>query len=101
MERYMTIKVGDRVPDGTLTEFFDTEADGCALGPNAFQVADLDGRGAEARHVGRRAGRARHHAGAPAARRPARGRDGRARAGEAGGAPGLAASHWGGSSCVV
>lgn len=37
----MTIKVGDRVPDGTLTEFFDTEANGCAVGPNAFQVADL------------------------------------------------------------
>lgn len=37
----MTIKVGDRVPDGTLTEFFDIEANGCAVGPNAFQVADL------------------------------------------------------------
>jgi len=37
----MTIKVGDRVPDGTLTEFFETEANGCAMGPNAFQVADL------------------------------------------------------------
>ena len=37
----MTIKVGDRVPDGTLTEFIETETAGCALGPNAFQVADL------------------------------------------------------------
>jgi len=37
----MTIKVGDRVPDGTLTEFFETESGGCSLGPNAFQVADL------------------------------------------------------------
>ncbi|OZI18143.1 MULTISPECIES: peroxiredoxin [Bordetella] len=37
----MTIKVGDRVPDGTLTEFFDTEAGGCSVGPNNFQVADL------------------------------------------------------------
>jgi peroxiredoxin len=37
----MTIKAGDRLPDGTLTEFFDTEANGCAIGPNAFQVADL------------------------------------------------------------
>jgi len=37
----MTIKVGDRVPDGTLTEFIDTETEGCQLGPNAFQVADL------------------------------------------------------------
>ena len=37
----MTIKVGDRVPDGTLTEFIETETAGCSLGPNAFQVADL------------------------------------------------------------
>ncbi len=37
----MTIKVGDRVPDATLTEFIETETAGCSLGPNAFQVADL------------------------------------------------------------
>jgi peroxiredoxin len=37
----MTIKVGDRVPDATLTEFIETETAGCALGPNNFQVADL------------------------------------------------------------
>jgi peroxiredoxin len=37
----MTIKVGDRVPDGTLTEFIETETESCALGPNNFQVADL------------------------------------------------------------
>jgi len=37
----MTIKAGDRLPDGTLTEFIDTETEGCQLGPNAFQVADL------------------------------------------------------------
>ncbi|WP_144630976.1 peroxiredoxin [Bordetella genomosp. 13] len=37
----MTIKVGDRVPDGTLTEFIETETEGCQLGPNAFQVSDL------------------------------------------------------------
>ena len=37
----MTIKVGDTLPDGTLTEFFDTETEACAVGPNAFQVADL------------------------------------------------------------
>jgi peroxiredoxin len=37
----MTIKVGDRVPDGTLTEFIETETAGCSLGPNNFQVADL------------------------------------------------------------
>ena len=27
----MTIKVGDRVPDGTLTEFIETETAGCSL----------------------------------------------------------------------
>ena len=37
----MTIKVGDSLPNGTLTEFFDTESGACAVGPNAFQVADL------------------------------------------------------------
>ncbi|AHV91833.1 peroxiredoxin [Bordetella holmesii] len=37
----MTISVGDRVPDGTLTEFIETETAGCQLGPNPFQVADL------------------------------------------------------------
>jgi len=37
----MTLKVGDRLPDGTLTEFIETETPGCQLGPNAFQVADL------------------------------------------------------------
>ncbi|AUL49048.1 peroxiredoxin [Bordetella trematum] len=37
----MTISVGERLPDGTLTEFIDTETAGCQLGPNAFQVADL------------------------------------------------------------
>lgn len=37
----MSITVGDRVPDGTLTEFIETESEGCSLGPNAFQVADL------------------------------------------------------------
>ncbi len=37
----MSIKIGDRIPDGTLTEFIAVETEGCALGPNAFQVADL------------------------------------------------------------
>jgi len=41
VEMYMTIKVGDRVPDGTLTEFVEVEGNGCSVGPNAFQVADL------------------------------------------------------------
>lgn len=37
----MTIRIGDALPDGTLHEFIETETEGCALGPNAFQVADL------------------------------------------------------------
>ncbi len=37
----MTIKVGERVPDATLTEFIETETEGCTLGPNAFQVTNL------------------------------------------------------------
>ena len=37
----MAIKVGDKLPDGTLTEMIDTERPGCTVGPNAFQVADL------------------------------------------------------------
>jgi peroxiredoxin len=37
----MSINVGDRVPDGTLTEFIETATETCAVGPNAFQVADL------------------------------------------------------------
>jgi len=41
VELAMTIQVGDRVPDGTLTEFIETETAGCSLGPNAFSVAEL------------------------------------------------------------
>jgi peroxiredoxin len=37
----MTIKVGDRLPDGTLQEFIEVETAGCSLGPNSFNVADL------------------------------------------------------------
>jgi peroxiredoxin len=37
----MAIKVGDRVPAGTLTEFIETETAGCSVGPNDFQIADL------------------------------------------------------------
>ena len=37
----MTIQIGDTIPDGKLAEFIETETEGCALGPNQFQVADL------------------------------------------------------------
>jgi peroxiredoxin len=37
----MTIKIGDRLPEGTLAEFIDVETEGCALGPNPFKVSDL------------------------------------------------------------
>jgi peroxiredoxin len=37
----MTIKVGDRVPSGTLSEFFEVEKDGCSVGPNVFKVEDI------------------------------------------------------------
>ncbi len=35
------IKVGDRLPEGTLTEFIETETAGCSLGPNSFKVSEL------------------------------------------------------------
>jgi peroxiredoxin len=37
----MTIKIGDRLPEGTLSEFIETETEGCSLGPNTFNVSDL------------------------------------------------------------
>jgi peroxiredoxin len=37
----MTIKVGDKLPPGTLSEFIEVETAGCALGPNEFKVEDL------------------------------------------------------------
>ncbi|MGZ8293517.1 MAG: redoxin family protein [Telluria sp.] len=37
----MTIKIGERLPEGTLAEYVETETEGCTLGPNTFQVADL------------------------------------------------------------
>ena len=37
----MTIKIGDRISDGTLYEYYDEPSGGCAIGPNAFQVADM------------------------------------------------------------
>lgn len=37
----MTIKVGDRLPDGTLQEYFDVEKEGCSVGPNPVHVGEL------------------------------------------------------------
>ena len=37
----MTIKVGDKLPTGTLSEFIETETAGCTVGPNEFKVDDL------------------------------------------------------------
>ena len=36
----MTIKVGDKLPEATLSEFIDVETEGCTLGPNAVKVSD-------------------------------------------------------------
>jgi peroxiredoxin len=37
----MTIKVGDRLPAGTLSEYIEVEGNGCTIGPNTFKVEDL------------------------------------------------------------
>ena len=37
----MTIKVGDRLPEGTVQEFIEVEGNGCSVGPNTFKVQDL------------------------------------------------------------
>ena len=37
----MTIKVGDRLPEGTLQEFIEVEGNGCTVGPNTFKVEDM------------------------------------------------------------
>jgi peroxiredoxin len=37
----MTIKIGDTLPSGSLSEFIETETAGCTLGPNTFNVSDL------------------------------------------------------------
>jgi peroxiredoxin len=35
------IKVGDKLPEGTLSEFIEVEGNGCSIGPNKFNVSDL------------------------------------------------------------
>jgi peroxiredoxin len=37
----MTIKIGDKLPAGTLCEFIEQETPGCSVGPNSFKVEDL------------------------------------------------------------
>ena len=38
----MAIKVGEKLPDGTLAEMIETEREGCTIGPNAFKVMLVD-----------------------------------------------------------
>ncbi len=35
------LKVGDKLPAGTLNEFIEVEGNGCSLGPNTFDIAKL------------------------------------------------------------
>jgi peroxiredoxin len=37
----MTIKVGDKLPAGALSEFIEVESAGCSVGPNEFKIDDL------------------------------------------------------------
>jgi peroxiredoxin len=37
----MTIKVGDKMPSGTLSEYVEVETAGCTIGPNDFKIDDL------------------------------------------------------------
>ncbi len=37
----MTIAIGNRLPDGTLTELVESQLSGCTIGPNTFNVSDL------------------------------------------------------------
>ena len=37
----MTIKVGDRLPAGTLQEYYEVEQDGCSIGPNPVTIENL------------------------------------------------------------
>ena len=35
------LKVGDKLPGGTLNEFIEVEGNGCSLGPNTFEVEKI------------------------------------------------------------
>jgi glutaredoxin/glutathione-dependent peroxiredoxin len=37
----MTIKVGDKLPSGALSEYVEVETAGCTIGPNDFKIDDL------------------------------------------------------------
>ena len=37
----MTIKIGDKLPAGSLSEFIEVESAGCTVGPNEFKIEDL------------------------------------------------------------
>jgi len=37
----VTIGIGERLPDGVLTEMIASETPGCAIGPNTFKVSEL------------------------------------------------------------
>ncbi|MFZ6691232.1 peroxiredoxin [Undibacterium sp. SXout20W] len=37
----MSIQIGEHLPAGSLAEFIEVEGEGCSIGPNTFQVADL------------------------------------------------------------
>ena len=36
----MTIKVGDKLPEGKVQEFIEVEGNGCTVGPNTFDVRE-------------------------------------------------------------
>src|SRR5713101_8137298 len=37
----MAIKIGDKLPEGSLTEMIEQETPGCTIGPNNFSISDL------------------------------------------------------------
>jgi peroxiredoxin len=37
----MTVKVGDKLPAGSLSEFIEVATEGCTVGPNEFKLDDL------------------------------------------------------------